>query len=82
MQVSVHILTKVLGLDISRSRHLTDVIDTLVSFLSYLDILDRLRLYLLVNESYGLKQRVEFTDRHRVYLMLSHILDDSDRLNR
>jgi hypothetical protein len=82
MQVSVHILTEILALDISRSWHLTDVIDALVAFLSYLDILNRTWLYLLVNESYGLQKRVEFTDRHRVYLMLSHILDDSDRLNR
>jgi hypothetical protein len=82
MQVCVHILAEILGLDIPRSWHLTDVIDALISFLSYLDILNRIRLDLLVNESYGLQKRIEFTDRHRVYLMLSHILDDSDRLNR
>jgi hypothetical protein len=50
MQVSVHIFSEVLALDITSSRNLTHIVDTLVAFLTYLNKLLRLRLYLFVNE--------------------------------
>jgi hypothetical protein len=50
MEVSVHIFSKVFALDITSSRNLTNIIDTLVAFLSDLNKLLRLWLYLFVNE--------------------------------
>jgi hypothetical protein len=50
MQVSVHIFSEVLALDIPSSRYLTYIVDTLVAFLSDLNKLLRLWLYLFVNK--------------------------------
>jgi hypothetical protein len=58
MQVSVHIFSEILALDITSSRYLTDIVDTLVSFLSDLNVLLRLWLNLFVNEVYRLEKWV------------------------
>jgi hypothetical protein len=58
MQVSVNIFSEVLALDITSSRNLTHIIDTLVAFLTYLNVLLRLRLNLFVNEVYRLEKWV------------------------
>jgi hypothetical protein len=50
MQVSVNIFSEVFALDITSSRNLTHIVDTLVAFLSDLNVLLRLWLYLFVNE--------------------------------